>query len=253
MKLIGWTHWFNPSFYYCIENLDRAIDLTVEHMKNNGLAFHGTYHQHGELGTPIFDNGEKLCLTLRSWGGVMAKVMGLEGEYAYAEWAWWIADEEKAKVPGDNPDKMVFLDDHKPQGRKFIRIGQGGVPVLKEGGPTMLIGWTNWFDPNYSECTENEDWAIELTIAHMKKKSLKFGGPYHQNGQNGVPAFDNKEKLCLPLRAWGALMADVMGIDNKFTWVWRLSVKEDQKLPDESDCLFKGPPPTPRIIFVQDK
>ena len=110
-----------------------------------------------------------------------------------------------------------------------------------------LIGWTNWHDPNYAECVENEGLAIELTVAYMIEMGLKFSGNYHQRGQNGVPVFDNNEKLCLSQRGWGNLMADVIDDDIIWytTWAWFPPDGEEEIYPDVSVCIFNEIPPVP--------
>jgi hypothetical protein len=113
-----------------------------------------------------------------------------------------------------------------------------------------LIGWTNWHDPHYAECVENEELAIELTIAHMKEMGLKFSGHFHQNSRFGAPAFDNNEKLCLSQRSWGHLMSDVMDFDvfdffSYVIWAWFPPPGEEQIFPDESICIFNEIPPVP--------
>ena len=116
-----------------------------------------------------------------------------------------------------------------------------------------LIGFTNWFDPNYEECEENLRLAIDLTIAYMKQHGLKFHGFTYQHGRNGVPCFDNGEKLCLSMRAWGALMAKVLGIEGTFNythWAWDTPDGQEEKLPDESVCFWKEDPPPPRLLMI---
>ena len=104
MKLIGFTTWHDDN-YQTIEDFaedDIAEKVTIEYMKEHGYKFTGTYHQNGEFGTPYFDTNKKLCLSLRGWGALMAKVLdlptdinnelGLDMSYCY--WAWWADDEE---------------------------------------------------------------------------------------------------------------------------------------------------------------
>ena len=118
-----------------------------------------------------------------------------------------------------------------------------------------LIGWTNWFDPNYTDCVENEELAIKVTIAYMIERGLKFSGVYHQRGRHGVPVFDNSEKLCVSQRCWGELMADVMDIDEfeffRYTaWAWYCPGGEEEIIPDESICIFNEIPPEPDFSTI---
>ena len=66
----------------------------MEYMKAHNLRFTGEYHQYGKRGAPYFDTGQKLCLSMRTWGALMAEALYLpkdekEGQdMSYCKWAW---------------------------------------------------------------------------------------------------------------------------------------------------------------------
>ena len=223
MKLIGWTHWDDPNYAECVENEELAIQVTIAYMKEKGLKFGGFHHLRGRDGVPVFDNNEKLRLSPQCWGRLMADVLDIEFTDISRSIIW-------SCLTPSTEEKIT--------------------PVFKGDKEMKLIGWTQWFDPNYSECVENIELAIEVTIAYMKEKGLKFSGPYHQDGRHGVTVFDNNEKLCVSQRRWGGLMADVMDLDmfelfSYTAWAWYCPGGEEEIFPDESVCIFNEIPPKP--------
>ena len=109
----------------------------------------------------------------------------------------------------------------------------------------MLLGFTNWKDEKHKGIEDNAelDGAWVATVHYMKAHGLRFTGDYHQNGKNGAPYFDTGKKLCLSMRAWGALMAEVLDIpkDEKdgrdmsyCKWAWWAN-SDEQILPDEGE------------------
>jgi len=78
----------------------------------------------------------------------------------------------------------------------------------------MLRGFTNWKDEEYEDIDDNAeiDIAWDVIVQYMKAHCLRFAGEHHQYGERGAPYFDIGKKLCLSMRAWGALMAEVLDI-----------------------------------------
>jgi hypothetical protein len=57
MKLVGFTNCEDKNFQDIEDdssNYDLAWNLTIEHMKQNGLKFSGVYHQTGEFWHTLF-------------------------------------------------------------------------------------------------------------------------------------------------------------------------------------------------------
>ena len=80
-----------------------------------------------------------------------------------------------------------------------------------------IIGWTWHGNPDYQEMypigfnvKPNTDWSraeVEQTIINeLRDKGYRFTGDYHQNGDYGVPVFDNDLVATFTKRQWGALM-----------------------------------------------
>lgn len=100
MKIIGWTEWDDPNHKemfrdggsYKAEDVDEAIKVISEELRKNGYKFSGIYHQNGDFGVPIFDNGEVFQCSQRMWGSIMAKAYPNEVHnsdgYGYVDWAW---------------------------------------------------------------------------------------------------------------------------------------------------------------------
>jgi predicted thioesterase len=115
MKLIGYTNWHDPRYAEIEDRAeeDVAWNLTVARMKRQGLQFPGDYHQNGPLGAHVFDNGKKLCISLRAWGSLMAEVLELPASkelgrnMSYCEWAWFVPDEE---IVSPSEDDAVRLE-----------------------------------------------------------------------------------------------------------------------------------------------
>jgi len=109
MKVIGFTNWLNEN-YAEIDDFDPAFnlawDVTVQYMRRHRFKYTGTEHQEGTFGTPVFDTNQKLCLSCRAWGALMAEVLELPKDeenghdMSYCCWAW------------DTPDEQIFPPAH---------------------------------------------------------------------------------------------------------------------------------------------
>ena len=84
------------------EESDRVV---VECIRRNGFRFGGFYHQGGEFGMPMFEDGTVFFVSLRHWGHLMYEAWEPEGKdpYGYALYAW---DYEvgKCKYPESETD-----------------------------------------------------------------------------------------------------------------------------------------------------
>ena len=116
-----------------------------------------------------------------------------------------------------------------------------------------IIGWTDWqvkedINSKY-EAMNPKTWAdteeIEKIIAdELRDKGYKFTGDYHQNGDFGVPIFDNDMVYQCTQRSWGGIMlmaypdeiddTDGLGYTD---WAW-ISPKP-MVIPNNSDYVKK--------------
>ena len=102
-----------------------------------------------------------------------------------------------------------------------------------------IIGWTDWDNPEYKEMFpigEPADWnaieEVQQTIAdELRANQYKFTGEYHQNGDYGVPIFEDGTVYQCSQRTWGAIMAmaypEEVGDDNcnYCVWAWRAPIE----------------------------
>ena len=67
-----------------------AEEAVIESIRRNRFKFGGTYHQYGEHGLPMFEDGSVFFVSMRAWGDVMARAWsGLENHYYdYLDFAW---------------------------------------------------------------------------------------------------------------------------------------------------------------------
>ena len=57
-----------------------AEDLVKACIRRNGFKFSGEYHQYGEYGMPMFDDGSVLFCSWRHWGSIMAEAWDPDGD-----------------------------------------------------------------------------------------------------------------------------------------------------------------------------
>ena len=102
IKVIGWTDIYNAAYKECDYNNPKYIKAVIEEIKKTGYKFTGDYHQNGEYGAPVFNDGTLLFLSIDEWGWIIAKTYGIYNEYGQLDrykWAWLVPQEEKEKIP----------------------------------------------------------------------------------------------------------------------------------------------------------
>ena len=57
-----------------------AEDVVKECIRRNGFKFSGEYHQYGEYGMPMFEDGSVLFCSWRHWGSIMAEAWDPDGD-----------------------------------------------------------------------------------------------------------------------------------------------------------------------------
>ena len=111
-----------------------------------------------------------------------------------------------------------------------------------------IVGWTEWDDPNYRDRFPNGvqiDWddlhrTEEVIAAELRNKGYKFTGDYHQNGDFGVPIFDDGTVFQCSQRTWGDIMVsaypdEIEDHDRLGYTVWAWSPPEDMSVPNPED------------------
>ena len=115
MKIIGWTSWGNPK-YTKTSDLGGGLSwaqicekeaIIVSEIVRNGYKFDGEYHQNGEFGVPVFDDGTVYEVSKRVWGDIIARAYPKEinnsDGMGYCIGAW-VAPEAMV-VPGGMYDR----------------------------------------------------------------------------------------------------------------------------------------------------
>lgn len=81
-----------PEIHEINKICDDCYKAVVECIRENGYHFNGNDHQNAPWGCPIIDNKYIVCLSMRSWGGIMAEAYPDEIDnsdgYGYVKWAW---------------------------------------------------------------------------------------------------------------------------------------------------------------------
>ncbi|MBR3583888.1 MAG: hypothetical protein IKO01_10660 [Kiritimatiellae bacterium] len=86
----------------CRRLWDEAEQVVVESIRRNGFKFGGGYHQYGEFGMPLFDDGKVFFVSLRHWGHLMYRAWEPDGKNprGYCKYAFgWDIPEEEYKYP----------------------------------------------------------------------------------------------------------------------------------------------------------
>lgn len=110
MKIIGWTNWEDPRYkeidfrFLNMEECDRIFRTVSDELSRRGYCFSGDYHQNGDYGVPILDDGRKVCVSCRNWGHIMANAHPNkihDYELKYIHWAWFAPEKEIYPIPED--------------------------------------------------------------------------------------------------------------------------------------------------------
>ena len=112
MKVVRWVEW-DDEHYDDIESkeeLDAMADAVVEELRKTKYHFNGSYHQNGDYGVPVLDNGKYFQVTQRTWGSVMAMAYpeefdNPEDPYNYVVWYLGPGDRDLYVFPGGNDDE----------------------------------------------------------------------------------------------------------------------------------------------------
>ena len=110
MKVIKWTTWDDKhgDDIESKEELDAMADAVVEELRKTNYHFDGYYHQNGDHGVPVLDNGKYFQASQRAWGEVMAMAYPEEFDnpdapYNYIIWYLGPGDRDEYIYPkGDD-------------------------------------------------------------------------------------------------------------------------------------------------------
>ena len=105
MKVVRWAEWsYENDFDY--SDIEEVSKVVAAELRNKGYHFDGSYHQNGDYGVPVLDDGRHVQVTQRTWGGIMAMAYPEEFDnpddpYNYV--VWYLGPTEK--------DKYIFPKD----------------------------------------------------------------------------------------------------------------------------------------------
>ena len=102
MNVVRWTNWDDVTAAVIPSEADfrEAFDAVVKEIAAKGYNFSGLYHQNGKRGVPVLSDGRKLCVSMRTWGRIMAVAHGDTSPEGYLQWAWGDDDTDKnTKLP----------------------------------------------------------------------------------------------------------------------------------------------------------
>ena len=89
-EVIGWTYDTDRRFPDHKGDSGAVLRAIVEALRAGGYKFGGNTHQDGATGTPVLNDGTKMCYSWRGWGGVMARALNLPDKNGMAYMAWYM-------------------------------------------------------------------------------------------------------------------------------------------------------------------
>ena len=84
-----------------------ADQIVIDCIRHNGFKFGGYYHQDGEFGMPMFDDGKVFFVSFRHWGHLMYEAWHPNAFDAmgYCKYAWeYDMRNAGGKIPNDEVD-----------------------------------------------------------------------------------------------------------------------------------------------------
>ena len=107
-EIIGWTYNRDERYMDIHDSLKRAYLATtvIKELRDKKYRIPGLYHigDHGPV--PVFNSGEKFCVSDRTWGGIMAQALREDNSDGMA-YAKWMAPDIYNEKPEDFPELKV--------------------------------------------------------------------------------------------------------------------------------------------------
>lgn len=104
----------------CTRLWAEAERVVVGCIRRNGFKFDGNYHQYGEFGMPLFDDGTVFFVSWRHWGHLMYRAWNPDGNdpMGYCKYAFgWDIPEEEYCYPKSETD---FLQPEENNGNEGV-------------------------------------------------------------------------------------------------------------------------------------
>ena len=106
MKVIKWTAWDDKhnDDLSSKEEIEKYSVAVIKELRDKGYHFGAGYHQNGEHGVPVLDNGIYFQVSQRLWGEIMAKAFpeefdNPEDPYNYVVWYLGAVEKDKFSYP----------------------------------------------------------------------------------------------------------------------------------------------------------
>lgn len=105
-EIIGWTSSYDPNYLDIHDSEKRAYLVTtvIKELRKKKYRIPGLYHIRGYA--PVFNSGEKFCVSDRTWGGIMAQALREDNSDGMA-YAKWMAPDIYNEKPEDFPELKV--------------------------------------------------------------------------------------------------------------------------------------------------
>ena len=135
-KVIGWTDYSSRKYKEC--NFSYSIyDAVADELYAKKYIFDGSAHQNAKWGCPVLNNGMKLCLSMRGWGGLMAEVVNRDGSnYDYMDFYMDLPQEIYEDTNG-NLKKLAFPKPRVDKSQISSNLSRRKVDTLKVAGVTL--------------------------------------------------------------------------------------------------------------------
>ncbi len=90
LEVIGWTYDTNRRYPLHSGHSGAVLRAVVNALREGGYKFGGNSHEDAMTGTPVLNDGTRVCYSWRGWGGVMAKALNLRNEDGYSYMSWYM-------------------------------------------------------------------------------------------------------------------------------------------------------------------
>lgn len=118
-KVIGWTNYDNekyPCFDGSNDEYAAAYSAVVDEIREKGYRFSGDYHQWGESGSPVLNDGTLFILSMRGWGALMSEAVEPDNSDSMAYMNWYMdclplhGEERRTVYPEARVDDSQIVD-----------------------------------------------------------------------------------------------------------------------------------------------
>ena len=124
-QVIGWTNYDNrkyPAFNGRIEEYVAARNAIIDELREKGFRFSGDYHQYGDSGCPILNDGTCFTVSSREWGAIMAEALYVDNSDGFAYMEWYMDSFSRRGEERDIVYPSAGVDDSKIVDKSVIEV-----------------------------------------------------------------------------------------------------------------------------------